>query len=202
MRSSIGHGWVVVCLLGLAIVSPAVAESPSSTLRSLSTSSPAATGDLETRVPIPDMLKGLYERGGVPRTLDQLMAMEQQTKAVARRVSQCTVNVSIGPAQGCGVIIDETGYVLTAAHVGMRPGKTATISFSNGRTVFATTLGMNRAVDAGLLKINGGQNDGKPWPHATLVAVKRCCLACVHRHRASWRLRSRAGSGNSRGTNS
>ncbi len=99
MRSSIGYGWVISCLLGLAIVSPAVAESPSSALRALSTSSPVTSGDLETRVPIPESLKGLYERGGVPRTLDQLLAMEQQTKTVARRVSDCTVNVSIGPAQ-------------------------------------------------------------------------------------------------------
>ncbi len=67
----------------------------------------------------------------------------------------------------------------------MRPGKTATISFSNGRTVFATTLGMNRAVDAGLLKINGGQNEGKPWPHATLGSSETLlpgmwCIATGH----------------------
>ncbi len=168
MRSSIVHGWVAAGLFCVANLYPACAEEPASALRTLVSSRPSSAPELETRVPIADSLKQLYQRGGVPRNLDQLVAMERQAQAVAKRVSDCTVNVSIGPAQGCGVIIDETGYIFTAAHVGMRPGKTATISFSNGRTVFATTLGMNRSVDAGLLKINDGQNQGQPWPHATL----------------------------------
>ena len=42
------------------------------------------------------------------------------------------------------------------------------ISLSDGRTIRATTLGMNRNVDAGLIKIEPNQNGGQPWPHATL----------------------------------
>ncbi len=134
---------------------------------------------------LPESLKDIYASGGVPKTLQQLIDMEQQQQRIAARVSACTVNVSIGAAQGCGVIISEEGFVLTAAHVGMRPGKTAIVTFSNGRTATATTLGMNRSVDAGLIKINDGQNNGKHWPHATLgssdgLRAGTWCIATGH----------------------
>ncbi|MGV3485645.1 MAG: S1C family serine protease [Planctomycetaceae bacterium] len=125
-------------------------------------------GEIETAIDVPPSLQEIYQDGGVPQSLEQLLDMERQQQRVANRVSACTVNVAIGPAQGCGVIVTSSGYILTAAHVGMRPGKTALITFSDGRTVTATTLGMKREVDAGLMKINEGQNNGVPWPHATL----------------------------------
>lgn len=128
----------------------------------------ARAGEIETAVEVPASLQEIYDHGGVPKSLQQLIDMERQQQRVAGRVSTCTVNVAIGPAQGCGVIVTGSGYILTAAHVGMRPGKTAIITFSDGRTVTAKTLGMNREVDAGLMKINDGQNNGLPWPHATL----------------------------------
>ncbi len=143
------------------------------------------TGGSETVIELPTSLTRIYERGGVPRSLPELADMEKQQQLIAHRVSSCTVNVAIGPAQGCGVIVTEDGFILTAAHVGMRPGKTATITFSNGRTVTATTLGMNRVVDAGLMKINDGQNNGAPWPHATLgssedLRTGMWCIASGH----------------------
>lgn len=144
-----------------------------------------SSGARETLVEIPSSLKDLHTRGGVPRTLEQLQEMEQQQQRVAGKIGECTVNVQIGAAQGCGVIVTSTGYILTAAHVGMRPGKSALITFSNGRSVTATTLGMNRTVDAGLMKINDGQNNGAPWPHATLgrsdgLKTGMWCIASGH----------------------
>ncbi len=121
-----------------------------------------------TAVPVPASLQGLLERGGVPNSVDQLRELERQQRRVAAAAVDCTVSVKIGPAQGCGVIISESGYILTAAHVAMKPGKNAQIMLSDGRVVRATSLGMNRNVDAGLIKINPEQNGGKPWPHATL----------------------------------
>jgi serine protease Do len=143
------------------------------------------SADLGTAVAVPDSLKEIYERGGVPRSLEQLKQMELQQQRVASRVGSCTVSVAIGAAQGCGVIVTGSGYVLTAAHVGMRPGKTAIIRFTDGRTVAATTMGMNRSVDAGLMKINDGQNGGRPWPHATLgrsenLQTGMWCIASGH----------------------
>ena len=140
---------------------------------------------LGTEVPILPQLTGLLNKGGIPDSLDQLRQLERQQKRVADAAVKCTVSVTIGHAQGCGVIITATGYVLTAAHVAMRPGKVATVTLSDGRSFAATTLGMNREVDAGLIRINPGQNGGQPWPHASLGTSSNLvpgmwCIASGH----------------------
>lgn len=138
-----------------------------------------------TRISVPIDLDPLHRRGGVPASLDILRLMETQQRRVAESAEDCTVSVRIGPAQGCGVIITGTGYIVTAAHVAMRPKLPAVITLSDGRQVTATTLGMNRHVDAGLIKINPGQNNGKPWPHASLgssddLVPGMWCIAIGH----------------------
>ena len=138
-----------------------------------------------TEVGLPSELQFLLDRGGEPKNIEQLRLLERQNRLIASKVASCTVSVQIGPAQGCGVIITESGYILTAAHVAMRPGKTARVTLSNGRVVLAKTLGMNRHVDAGLMKIDPGQNGNLPWPHATLGKSENLvpgmwCLATGH----------------------
>jgi serine protease Do len=144
-----------------------------------------------TYIEPPQELKRLVEEGGVPTSLDQLRMLQWQQQRVAAAAETCTVSVQIGPAQGCGVIITETGYVLTAAHVAMRPGKSAMLTLNDGRTVTAKTLGMNRSVDAGLMKIDPGQNArdtaGRElgWPHASLGTSENLksgmwCIATGH----------------------
>ena len=115
---------------------------------------------------IPVELQRLHRYGGIPADIDTMRVMERQIQRVAAIAAECTVSVQIGPAQGCGCIITSTGYVLTAAHVAMRPGKTANITLSDGRVIQALTLGLDRNFDAGLLKIQPGQ--GSDWPHAPL----------------------------------
>jgi len=63
------------------------------------------------------------------------------------------VGVQVGNAQGSGVIVSRDGYVLTAAHVSGKPGREVTIILHDGRTVRGKTLGLNREIDAGLMKI-------------------------------------------------
>jgi S1-C subfamily serine protease len=161
MDSHLSGGSVHALLLMIAMLlaSPAVAEEVSP-LRSDRSSG--------TLVQVPESLDDLLQRGGTPSTLEQMVELEKQTRRVAKQVAECTVNVSIGPAQGCGVIVTDSGYILTAAHVATRPGKTAIITFSDGRIVKGTTLGLNRSVDAGMIKIDPGQNGSQSWPHAAL----------------------------------
>ncbi len=106
------------------------------------------------------------QKGEEPRTLVELHAMERQQSKVAEKINAVTVNVQQGPAQGSGVIITPDGYVLTAAHVAGRPGREAWIILSSGKRVRARTLGINRTMDAGLVKII--QQSDQPWPYATL----------------------------------
>ncbi|MGB7328292.1 MAG: trypsin-like peptidase domain-containing protein [Rubripirellula sp.] len=155
---------------------------------SLGSASPAPSSNSTsggTLVSVPSELQSLLSLGGVPTSVAQLRLMEAQQTKVSKLADSCTVSVQIGPAQGCGVIITESGFVLTAAHVAMRPGKLAMVTLSDGRTVRATTLGMNRNVDAGLMKIELNQNGGRPWPHASLGTSKDLvagmwCIATGH----------------------
>lgn len=139
----------------------------------------------DTWVAAPDTLQDLLQRGGVPESLETLRLLQRQSQLIAAQAAECTVSIQIGPAQGCGVIITQTGYVLTAAHVAMRPNKAAVLTLADGRTVTAMTRGMNRHVDAGLMKIDVGQNNGQPWPHATLgssdhLKTGMWCVATGH----------------------
>src|SRR6056300_1761458 len=138
-----------------------------------------------TRCDVDDSLLHLLSKGGIPKTIDELRALENQHHKVAKAADSCTVGVKIGAAKGCGVIVTKSGYVLTAAHVAMRPGMKAELFLSDGRVVNAKALGMNRSVDAGLMKIDEGQNNGEPWPHAALGSSKPLvpgmwCIATGH----------------------
>ena len=77
------------------------------------------------------------------------------------------------------MIITPDGYVLTAAHVAGKPGRDATVILSDGRRVRAKTLGTNRTMDAGLIRIidtpsvgtvvtASSTTEAPAWPHATL----------------------------------
>ena len=138
-----------------------------------------------TAVRLDTALVDLFRDGSVPKTLSDFRKLERQVQSVSRTASSCTVSVQIGPAQGCGVIVSGDGYVLTAAHVAQRPNKRALITLSDGRIVRAMTLGMKRSVDAGLIKIDSGQNNGRPWPHASLgtsdgLKAGMWCVATGH----------------------
>jgi S1-C subfamily serine protease len=158
-------GWVRAAAIVLLVFVSRLATAQEAT------SDPKSLRDYKTggtEIEIADSIKQIVKLGVPPESVEQLRELEAQARKVATIVEACTVNVAIGPAQGCGVIVTDTGYILTAAHVATRPGKSATVTFRDGRTVMGTTLGLNREVDAGLIKINPGQSGGKPWPHASL----------------------------------
>jgi S1-C subfamily serine protease len=172
---------MVVCSVGVA--DSRTEEVQDTRISSVVGESEAKSGG--TSVEIPGSLKRIYQAGGTPKTLDELHQLEAQQHRVAEKAKPCTVSIQIGPAQGCGVIITGSGYILTAAHVAMRPNKQAQVTLSNGRTVTAHTLGMNRNVDAGLIKIDPNQNKGQPWPHASLGSSDKVlpgmwCIASGH----------------------
>jgi serine protease Do len=95
-----------------------------------------------------------------PESLDDLKAIQAQVKTIVAKVMPCTVGVRMGPGQGSGVIISPDGYVLTAGHVSGKAGRDITIVFPDGKTAKAKTLGANKGIDSGLIKLTG---DG-PWP--------------------------------------
>lgn len=97
----------------------------------------------------------------VPETAEDLAALEERVAAVIRKCAAATVCVQSGGGSGSGVIISEDGYVLTAGHVAVEPGRTVTFIFPDGKKVRGKSLGINVGVDAGLMKIT----DKGKWPH-------------------------------------
>lgn len=126
-------------------------------------------------------------RGDDPRDLKELKALQKQQSKVAEKVHRVTVNLQHGSTQGSGVIINEDGYILTAAHVAGKPKQRITVVLHDGRRVEGISMGVNRDNDAGLVRILKNRDDNnQPWAHAALPAmderlkVGQWCIAGGH----------------------
>jgi len=104
----------------------------------------------------------------VPESLADLRALQARVESVVAKVSPCVVGLRVKGGQGSGVIISDDGFVLTAGHVATDPGLDVTVVLSNGKTVKGKTLGINRNVDSGLMKIVGPPPGGGKWPYVEL----------------------------------
>ena len=116
-----------------------------------------------------DALQRIFA-GGIPTSADELRLMEVHQRQLVDKVTPTIVGIQVGESQGSGVIISPDGYVLTAAHVAVKPNLAARITLSDGRTFTGRTLGMNRGTDAGLVKIASQTEEANPpnWPHADM----------------------------------
>ncbi len=119
--------------------------------------------------------------GQAPENVAELRAMQDHVRGLAEKLIPCTVGVRVGQAQGTGVIISEDGYVLTAGHVAGKPNRPVTFIFPDGKTARGKTLGVNRGIDSGLMKIT---DEGK-WPHVEMgdsseLKTGQWCLAIGH----------------------
>jgi len=95
-----------------------------------------------------------------PENIEDLKAIQKQVQVVLDKVLPCTVGVQIGAAQGSGVIVSKDGYVLTAGHVSGQPGRDVTIILQDGKKLKGKSLGSNRVIDSGMIKIS----EEKEWP--------------------------------------
>ena len=102
--------------------------------------------------------------GKAPQNIAELRAMETHVQELSSRVIPATVGVRVGQAQGSGVVIDDEGHVLTAAHVCGAPDREVVFLFPDGKRAKGTTLGVNRGIDAGLMKIT----DEGDFPHVEM----------------------------------
>jgi serine protease Do len=138
----------------------------------------AAAADTTTKPDIklpPALLKP------VPENVDDLKAIQSHVKTVLAKVMPAVVNVKVGPGQGSGVIVTQDGYVLTAGHVSGTPGRDCELIFPDGKVVKGKTLGWNKSMDAGMIKIT---EDGK-YPFcemgkSTELKKGEWCIAIGH----------------------
>jgi serine protease Do len=140
------------------------------------TASPAAGEEL-AKANLDRLLKG-----SPPMGLDDLRVMQDHVRKLTDQLMKCTVGVQVGQAQGSGVIISKDGYVLTAAHVAGKANKTVQFIMSDGRVLRGKTLGLNRTLDSGLMKINSKDEE---FPFAEMgqsdqLKDNQWCLATGH----------------------
>jgi len=95
-----------------------------------------------------------------PANVDELRAIQAQVNKVVAKVQPATVGILSGGASGSGVIISKDGYILTAGHVSGEKDRTVQIIMPNGDRKKAKTLGINKDIDSGLIKM---VDDG-PYP--------------------------------------
>ena len=88
-----------------------------------------------------------------PENVKDLQDIEQHVKKLLDKVIPATVGLRIGGSSGSGVIIDREGHVLTAAHVSGKPDQDVQIIMHDGKKLKGKTLGGNRGIDSGMLKI-------------------------------------------------
>jgi serine protease Do len=99
-----------------------------------------------------------------PSSVAELQQIEKRVEAVSSKVMPAVVGVIVGSGQGSGVIVSQDGYVLTAAHVSEKPDQEVQIVLADGRKVKAKTLGVNKQIDSGLMKIE----ESGDWPYCEI----------------------------------
>ncbi len=114
---------------------------------------PAAADAAPISTTAPSAITDLPPAPLVPRTVEDLKAIQARVEAVAKAGLPATVAILLNDAQGSGVIVSKDGYVLTAGHVSGKPGQQIYVVLSNGRRVRAVTLGANNNIDSGMIKI-------------------------------------------------
>jgi serine protease Do len=128
----------------------------------------------------PEELAGI-RAGRPPRNASQLKQLEAHLQRLAEVIPQCTVAIQVGPAHGSGVIVSADGHVLTAAHVAIEPDLPALVILSSGRVLRGKTMGMNVALDAGMIKVE----TSKELPYLDMAKGEvarngQWCLAAGH----------------------
>jgi len=117
----------------------------------------------------------------VPANLEEIKALQKKVQEVTKRVIPAVVGVQVGMAWGSGVIVSEDGYVLTAGHVSGKPGQDVQIYLADGKVVKGKTLGNDRTVDSGMIKIiDDGSYPYVPMGDSTKLEKGQWCVSLGH----------------------
>lgn len=93
-------------------------------------------------------------RASAEDTVDDLLRIESKVQAVVSKALPAVVAVTDGQGFGSGVIVNESGLILTAGHVMASPFDDGyEVIFSDGRRLKAKPLGRNLNVDGGMVQI-------------------------------------------------
>ncbi len=131
-------------------------------------------------ITLPEELEHLA-RGEAPRTLEELKQLERYLQTVTPKLLEATVAVRVWGAQGSGVIVSPDGYVLTAAHVVGRAGRSVRVIMNDGEQHRGTSLGADFGGDAALIKLEGdGPYPFVEWGESSSLPRGSWCIASGH----------------------
>ena len=148
---------VLFSTLALAAMALTAAMSPVQEAPATRPAQTEAIGTTTVDVPAVSQVAESRNLSKAPETVAELLDLESRIREVVQKVLPATVSLVItrenNTFQGSGVIISPDGYVMTAAHVAERPGNRVTVIMPDGTRYRGITLGMNRGLDDGLVKI-------------------------------------------------
>ena len=173
-----GRFWALLVAAVLSAETPALtaADPPAPPPPPLPRDLPVVRAPVVARPMQPDSLTRT-----VPRDVADLVAIQKRVGELVKNLSSATVGLRIGNGAGSGVIVSADGYVLSAAHVTGAPNRRVDVFMADGRRLRGRTLGLNRTLDASVLKIEGKG----PFPFRSLarpqdVRTGDWCLALGH----------------------
>ena len=99
------------------------------------------------------------------KSIEDLKKIEAQIQKVVAKTRKATVGLTSlkSGASGSGVVVNEEGLILTAAHVTSR-NKEMNVIFPDGKAYVAKVLGANRTKDVAMLQLV----EDKKWPFVEL----------------------------------
>lgn len=121
----------------------------------------AAVAPAELTQDPPIDLPALF-RGELEPTAAGLRAMQVRMKELVAKLTPSVVGVQVGPSQGSGVVVDKDGTVLTAAHVNGKKDLDVLFLFADDTRKRGKTLGSNKRVDGGMMKIETDKDNLVP----------------------------------------
>ena len=90
----------------------------------------------------------------VPESIRDLKKIQGALQETLPRARSATVSIDLGGGSGSGVIVNEAGLVLTAAHVSGGVGKKMTVIMEDGTRHESTSLGLVANTDAAMIRID------------------------------------------------
>lgn len=147
--------WLVAAIIALTVMGLGVA---------------APLAGQETGPTLSASLERVYGLGTPPASLEDLRLMDRHQQSLVKALTKVTVALQIGATRGSGVLVSKEGHVLTAAHVAGQAGLDVRIIMPDGQKFDGRTLGMNKGMDAALVKIEPRMRGGEPleWPYAKM----------------------------------
>lgn len=94
-----------------------------------------------------------FNQQKVPKTTEDLLAIQNALVENLERVRKATVSISLGQGFGSGVIVSPDGLVLTAAHVTAAVDKELTVILNDGTKLKAVSMGLVSDTDAAMMRI-------------------------------------------------